>query len=328
VNTRSSSYLLCARIVGGFGQGMIAQFGSTTVVRVTPLPERPLQMVNFMSANMASIGLGPLMAVAVRSVNPTWIGPAYLNLTLLLAVLLWLPFRLPSLAEIADMTIVEQGNSEVQDPLVLIKRRLVLAGCLIMGMLRGYSVSALEVASALLLEVSFMWPLGTIGPLLTSVMLICIPVTLIFKMHKDRLSLAAWIRVMSAICLLGNFLLPLSNACGGWILLLADALSFPSIYLAEVIAVGIMQKNLTPAGSLFADSNTSMLWRMCLTNGVGRFFGPWFPRWFIQHGGFAAYACSQTVVTFTFVLVFELLVNPNSDASIVISQPSSKAVKS
>jgi len=317
-HSRLPHYLLCARILGGLGQGMIAQLGSTTIVRVTPAPERPLQMVNFMAANMASWGLGPLLAVTVRSVKPTWIGPAYLNLTLLSAVLLWLPFRLPSLAEIPDMTAVDPGNPQgpqdplAQDPLALLKRRLVLAGCLTMGMLRGYSISGIDVSAALLLEVTFMWPLGTTGLLISTVMLLAIPVSLIYKMHKDRMSLAAWIRMLCTICLLGNFLVLASHDYGGWVLLLADALAFPTIFVADALGVGIMQKNLLPAGSLFADANSSQMWRICLTNS-GRFFGPWFARWFIQHGGTTPYAFSQIMITLAFVLVFEVLVNPNAN---------------
>merc|ERR1719375_1633822 len=100
-------------------------------------------------------------------------------------------------------------------------------------------------------------------------------------------------------------LLPLNVPSGGAVLvLLADAILFPSLYISDGLVMGIMQQHLLPRGS-FWDANYTGLWYGVFAIGIGRSVGPPAARWLITQGGQNEYAVLQVVICSTFLLLFE-----------------------
>jgi len=314
-NHSAALLLVAARFISGVGQGINAQFNITTLARLTAATERPSRMTTFLFANMMGVGIGPIVAAGVQALQPARPGfalLAWVNLLFLFGMLFWLCRRLPLLEEVPDLLQADANQLMYKiSENGFLRQRIVITGCLMMGGLRGYIVAALEVASAMLFEHSFHWDLRFVGVMIALVFLCCAPVKVLYAIHKDRLTTVSWIRCFCCLPLCGTVLLSRANTGSGAMLMLADVLTFPTIYLAEGLALGVLQQNLLPDGSHFADANTSMLYRMLLTNGVGRFCGPWIARWCIQVGGLNLYFKSQLAAILCFWLIFECVVKPH-----------------
>ena len=75
-------------------------------------------------------------------------------------------------------------------------------------------------------------------------------------------------------------------------ILAADSIIFPTIYLAGALNMGILNSNVFPDGSIL-DANNVMLINGLISNGMGRFGGPVFSRSLIADLGQKAYAVCQ-----------------------------------
>merc|ERR1719401_2741929 len=97
---------------------------------------------------------------------------------------------------------------------------------------------------------------------------------IVHKMVGPSLSVAQWIRLLAAVATLGSCLLS-TLVCGtdrvscSCTLVLAGAVLFPTLYLGESLACGIMHQHVLPVGSRF-DNNHAQLWYN-LAQGMGRF---------------------------------------------------------
>lgn len=163
----------------------------------------------------------------------------------------------------------------------------------------------------MILETKFFWPQQWIGLALGATFLMCVPMMALYGRLRIHLSVLNLIRLLlvSAIC--GCLLL----AAGSHMMipgcfLLGDGISFSTIYLADALANGIIQQNLLPLGSLFADANNFTWYVNLMSNGVGRTLGPWLARWCLQLGGFGFYIRSQCAVMVISGCVFEVMVTP------------------
>jgi len=195
-----------------------------------------------------------------------------------------------------------------------------VVGCLAMTGLRGYLITALEGATALFLQQNYGWELHTIGFFVALTFLMCIPGKLIQGRLSKCLSEKAMIRLFSMVAILGAVLICLQD---GWMLLVADSLLFPCIYLSDAIGRGVMTRHLLPQGS-WLDSNRASFWTLLL-GGVGQTAGPWLTRWFLQTSTQTAYAAQQAAGSAVFLILFEAIVRPNIlDA---VAQPQVKMCK-
>jgi hypothetical protein len=199
------------------------------------------------------------------------------------------------------------------------RRIMVLCGCLVMANLRAFGISAVEVVTASLLEDEYSWKTHNIGVVIGLIFLCCVPVRAIHMALGSRMSVNSWIRVMGLVALFGCcFLFRIACAalteivhmsCAGT-LVLAGVILFPTFYMGEALACGIMHQHVLPHGSRF-DGNHTQLWYN-LAQGVGRFLGPWVSRWAAEVYGQNAFAMQQIAVTCIFLVVFECCVRPNT----------------
>jgi len=200
---------------------------------------------------------------------------------------------------------------------VVVRRIVLILGCLLMGSLRAFGVSAVEVATASLLENTYDWGHRTTGITIGAIFLTCVPVRVLHKMLGDKMSVVSWIRIFAVIAIAGCLLLDspacsvLNKVCGlgcDGALVVAGIVLFPTFYMGEALAVGIMHQHVLPAGSWF-DGNHAQLYYH-LAQGLGRFAGPWLSRWAISALGEDVFALQQMMVTCLFLVIFECTVQP------------------
>jgi len=195
----------------------------------------------------------------------------------------------------------------------------VVCGCLIMANLRAFGISAVEVVTASLLEDEYGWKTHKIGMVIGLIFLCCVPLRAVHMALGSRMPVNSWIRMMGLVALLGCCFLFRSTCaalteivgmhCAGT-LVLAGVILFPTFYMGEALACGIMHQHVLPHGSRF-DGNHSQLWYN-LAQGAGRFLGPWLSRWATEAYGHNAFAIQQMAVTCIFLVVFERCVRPNT----------------
>jgi len=120
---------------------------------------------------------------------------------------------------------------------------------------------------------------------------------------------------MTFLSIMGTFLL-FSFACpggrhGGWVLLLGDAILFPTLFLGDGLSSGLlmMSQHLCPAGS-WLDANHIMLYRGLMVAGMGRTLGPPSARMQIDNGGQNSYAFQQFALAVVYLMIFELGMAP------------------
>jgi len=350
-----AALLLLSRILSGLGAGAASQVGLVCIAKGSHATEKSKHMVRFLFANMLGCGLGPLLAAFYHTVCPCHgeFGPQFWQLGVMkviftlgsaLAVALCFPERLQPpespgpgpAAQAAQSPEAASGNgsdlesessksssptSQHQAELArLARQRKVVVGCLAMTGLRGYLITALEGATALFLQQNYGWELHTIGFFVALTFLMCIPGKLIQGRLSKCLSEKAMIRLFSMVAILGAVLICLQD---GWMLLVADSLLFPCIYLSDAIGRGVMTRHLLPQGS-WLDSNRASFWTLLL-GGVGQTAGPWLTRWFLQTSTQTAYAAQQAAGSAVFLILFEAIVRPNIlDA---VAQPQVKMCK-
>merc|ERR1712232_9786 len=115
---------------------------------------------------------------------------------------------------------------------------------------------------------------------------------------RNILAIETWIRILALISILGTMLLleqtcTLIGAPGKCcsIILLADVVILPSLYLADSMSCGIQQQHLLLAGSLL-DANHAVLWTALSAFPV-RFIAAWAARAVVNAGGQNGYALMQ-----------------------------------
>lgn len=343
-----AALLLLSRILSGLGAGAASQVGLVCIAKGSPATEKSKHMVRFLFANMLGCGLGPLLAAFYHTVCPCRgpFGPQFwqlgvmkviLTLASAFSVAFCFPEKLqPPESEAAasaarggeDLESSESSEDSSESPTSqhraelarLARQRKVVVGCLAMTGLRGYLITALEGATALFLQQDYGWELHTIGFMVALTFLMCIPGKLIQGRLSKCLSEKAMIRLFSIVAILGAVLICLQD---GWVLLVADSLLFPCIYLSDAIGRGVMTRHLLPQGS-WLDSNRASFWTLLL-GGVGQTAGPWLTRWMLQTSTQTAYAAQQAAGSAVFLIMFELIVRPNMlDA---VAQPRDKMRK-
>jgi len=146
----------------------------------------------------------------------------------------------------------------------------------------------------------------------------CMPLRWTHQAIGDMLSNKAWIRVMSAVSILGCFLLfreagrvigAVTHLGCSVAVILAAATLFPSFYIGESLACGIMHQHVLKPGSLLDGNHTQLYYN--LVQGVARFLGPWLSRAAVAMYGQDAFAMQQTIVCMAFLGIYEVCVNPN-----------------
>merc|ERR1712100_520295 len=85
--------------------------------------------------------------------------------------------------------------------------RGVVVGCLMMSTIRAFVCSGLEGATSLLLEATYHWDERSVGLAISATALCMIPLKTLHNVLHDRLTVTAWIRIMSLSAVFGVSLL-------------------------------------------------------------------------------------------------------------------------
>ncbi|CAE7742930.1 CACNA1C [Symbiodinium sp. CCMP2456] len=308
-----SLLLLASRAMSGVGFGACAQLFQYSLSMMIPPDQRPEQMSRFAMANMLGIGFGPLVSSAALFLFPRLMEGRFdaistTQVGIALAALGAVAFCWPREIRGTDDDCPLQVETTTSKENVL-KRRLVVCGCLLMSMTRQLVCVALEAGTSLLLERRYGWQLEPIGVVIGLLFLGCVPLKVVHIRFKDKLSTVGWIQLLSYMAIFSALLLfDLIPNMSLATLLIADGLMFPTLYLTDGLSVGIMQQHVLPHGSC-CDANTAMLWFGFLANGVGG-FGAFLGRRSIQSHGRNSYAVQQLSISCCFLAIFYSLVLP------------------
>jgi len=330
--------LLIGRFISGMGSGLCQQFYVASMLHLTPVSERPEHTTRWVFSGMLAIGAGPMAAAGLgllrghsttsaSHLDFTHVGFGQIAVVLCaFGVVFGLHPDLEAAKDEMETEVAAEGQVEVRSSKsqsagceATSRRIMVVCGCLIMANLRAFGISAVEVVTASLLEDEYGWKTHKVGVVIGLIFLCCVPLRAMHMALGSRMPVNSWIRTMGLVALLGCCLLfrgacaalteIVGMRCAGT-LVLAGVILFPTFYMGEALACGIMHQHVLPHGSRF-DGNHSQLWYN-LAQGAGRFLGPWLSRWATEAYGQNAFAMQQMAVTCVFLVVFERCVRPNT----------------
>jgi MFS family permease len=317
VHTADESHILSlglviSRVMSGLVQGFCAQLLQVSFAHLTPLIDRPSQMVRFSYTNILGIGLGPMIVATMRILHvcPSEKHPGSViiglsQLALSLAPTVAVAMYYPRLDDVDDFMETESFEAQVasRSSTTLVLQKVVLIGCMIDTFLCALVTSAVEGATPLLLETEYGWHPNHIGIIIGAVILCCYPARTFIDLFKRRLNAFQWIKLFCCISIVGSsFLFRRDWRC----LIMADILLYPSLYLKNGMVTGLMQQYALPSGSKL-DQNLTTFWAMLITS-LGRYIGPCIARSLLDRGNQNSYAMLQLFYMGVFWIVFELMV--------------------
>eukprot|EP00421_Protoceratium_reticulatum_P052566 CAMPEP_0168507002 /NCGR_PEP_ID=MMETSP0228-20121227/77659_1 /TAXON_ID=133427 /ORGANISM="Protoceratium reticulatum, Strain CCCM 535 (=CCMP 1889)" /LENGTH=478 /DNA_ID=CAMNT_0008524101 /DNA_START=71 /DNA_END=1507 /DNA_ORIENTATION=- len=308
-----ATILICARFVSGMGSGACQQFYMPSVLHLTPVASRAEHTARWV----------PVLAALLRTFqvcrgDPLFALVGHAQLLLTVGSLLAVACLHPSLAGCEDCK--DSDGSDLDDPAKDTERdakywqRVVLiCGCFSLTGLRSFGVSGIEVVVAELLERKQQWDQRITGVTIGLIFLCCVPLKATHSQLQHSLSVTGWIRLLSMVATLGTLLLftesyKIAHLAPAAVLVAAGVIVFPTFYLSDALSTGLMHQHVLGEGSLF-DGNHAQLWYN-LSQGLGRFLGPWLARLTLQVAGQDWFAAKQLAVTSLFLLLFELSVRP------------------
>merc|ERR1711998_163487 len=137
------------------------------------------------------------------------------------------------------------------------------------------------------------------------------PVRMVFDVGRHRYSTTGWIRRLTLISLLGSMMLfPMwdylpcmqqwstsaRQGVASSVLLLSDAIVFPSFYFADSLVQGIIMQRPLPPGH-WLDANALTFAFVLLSDGFGNPLGPPLARFRLAAGSQIGYALQQVVLS-------------------------------
>ena len=188
--------------------------------------------------------------------------------------------------------------------------RVLMVAAFMCAFLRAYVADGCKVAAALLLEDNYGWSVRWIGVAIG--LTFC--TSFIASKFFDQSNLNALVRIGSLCPIIGSLLmssmscdvLTVSHTQCPALLLSGDLIVFSLLYNAESIIHGIAMSHVEPDGSLLNASNVTLV-NTFLTDGLGRFFGPWLARVITDNGSQDIYAVQQIAGIMLFVIAAEVV---------------------
>jgi len=325
-STTSALLLLkVARVLGGYGHGLVAQFMVVTIQSVTSKVDMGDQMMRVFAVNAVGVGSGPVLAASAHflagcpsgdlSLVLAPVVQSMLSCGSLLAVLNLFPDMSP--LELPDQLDPKAISATENAEEAMGYRRILIVCCIVLFVLRNFVASGVEVGSSLLLERDVGMDRRLVGIAVGITFLFVVPAKLVHQSFKDLLSTEGWFRTFACVALAGTLLLyrPISHLVPGAAalsLLAGDALIFPAAFLADGISYGILMTKVLPDGSIL-DKNHASLFCNVLGMSLGRLSGPWLARYSLEALGSDAqniYALGQTLACAAIILIFEIGVRP------------------
>mmetsp|Transcript_112931 Transcript_112931/g.269105 ORF Transcript_112931/g.269105 Transcript_112931/m.269105 type:complete len:509 (-) Transcript_112931:227-1753(-) len=290
-------FLMAARVLQGFGHGMNDQVMKCCIVKLSPVADRPVHSLNKFVANTLGIGSGPILVALVffffQSPHNEQESAKGSQISIITASLqFWTTSAvLAAAAQLYPTMKVAATDSSKAAP-ARGHQASVLVVSLVMDALRAFIVSGVESATCLLLQEKFAWGSDSIGFCIGVTFCLVVPVYMLHRQYHEAVRDLTLMKIYNTLGILATVLL--GAATHPQMLLAADSIIFPTIYLAGALNMGILNSNVFPDGSIL-DVNNVMLINGLISNGMGRFGGPVFSRSLIADLGQKAYAVCQAL---------------------------------
>jgi len=315
--------LFAGRMVTGGGAGFRLMLLRTHVARLTEAPERPMQMARVNMAVMLGIALGPLFAAASGVLDLCKVGGAQprfeivgiLGLALCLCefgAALCLP-RLDDCTDFLASDHAAESSATIPDAEVQ-RRRIIIWSGLSVSMLRGFCLSMVESGTAFLLQTRFQWSSRFTGLAIGASFLTVIPLKEYYNKCHANSKTSDWIRGLMLCSLCGSIALfsyGLNNSrLEAGMLLLGDALLFPSFFMSDGLVQGLITQNLLPADISILNLSSIIVFNTLSLDGLARFVGPPVARLYVVRTGQNGYAFQQFCIVAVSVIIFEVCMRP------------------
>jgi len=201
----------------------------------------------------------------------------------------------------------------VLTPPVIDSRRLIIIFGSLYGIERSFIISALESATAFILETEFGWPTKKAGIAVGGTFLLALPIMLVMKSSYRTIKRPASGALDSSLmknctvaCVGASVLLFAPTWAAPSLIIVCNAVVFSSSYLASSVADGLALSYTIP-GTAFTVENY-MLVDQIAQNTFARVLGPIMARYAIeQHGGRMSYAAFQVMVSLVGAVICHLL---------------------
>jgi len=326
--------LIAARMTGGFAYGLGTSLLWGSFPRMVPPEKQIPATTTMMLFHVTGIGLGPLVASFARVPSAVAdhfadrhvesrddvVAVAVMSLAMLCTQVYIVSTKCPSLEEEPnhECSVDEEAKLQFNGTTdFCFGQRAFLCCTLIMGAMRSYIVSSLEVATADILEKDFLWKLFSIGIAIGLTFLTFVPLKLSMETFRLYATNTTLVRCLLGISVVGTIFLFSPEGLFHSVdaksasLLFGDVLVFPSIFVSDALIRGLQSRLATPTGTLFSIENLSPM--MNLLNMGARFLGPWLARLSLELGNQAVYAATQLGTCVFCLLIFELGVRTQMD---------------
>ena len=317
--------LVGARFVTGIGLGLVYFAGRFFINRTALGKEIAEVNMTWALWFVFGLGFGPALAAgesatfrAVCGLDaPVGRGAEFIGMFQCALFLLIAAFMFPSSEDLHDRIPQAQPPNEEDPSTTQHPHKLTICCCFLFHAIRNFSIASLEAATAQLLEDKYLLDEITVGLLISITFLLTIPLKLLFDRLRDASTRAISIRVLMAICVIGAVLLreDVGHLLAGEsrdgkvaVIISADLLFFPALFLTGAIVEGVAFRLASPEGTLFSTNNCSLAMAI-IGNSFGWFLGPPTARAIIDTAsGQTSYALQQLTVGVVALLTIEIQV--------------------
>jgi hypothetical protein len=328
---RNAWSFVVARYVAGFGLGISTIAGRHFINRTARGTE--IKEVHPCAALWIAFGfgVGPLMQVGLNGIfygvcgsyPPRGKGAEYqgsVGFAICCLIFAW-SFPTTDQLELSGRLPKQLQRTETDSSSRPYPHKLTIFACLPICGLRGFSMASLEAATSMLLEEKFGLKESAIGLLISLTFLFTVPVKLLFDtsqrttQRKDRhaITLRGLMLISILGCILlredvGVFFAGESNPGKIAVIIFADMLLFPAIFLSGAIVEALAMRLASPEGTFFSTNNIIAMYNVATTT-LGRGLGPPTARTVLgRASGQTAYSWQQLVMCSISLLLIELAV--------------------
>jgi MFS family permease len=322
--------LMVARCITGFGIGIQTSAGRYFINRTAYGTE--IKEVNTALAiwGVLGLGFGPLLeagqnqiyGVVCGSYPTSGRGAEYQGMVVLALFVVLVTSIFPKTEEIRDRipesrprTESESRNEEFSA--TSYPYRFAILACLIICGIRSFSMASIESATAMLLDDTFGLSERAVGLLISVTFIFTVPLKMFFDSVGGIGRHANSIRLLMLICVLGCLLLrvDLGKLLSGGstngrvaVIIVADALLFPAIFLTGAVIESVGFRLASPEGTLFSTNNYVAMTNVAATI-FGRGLGPPTARAILTTpSGQTAYSWQQLLISSLAVVLMEATV--------------------
>lgn len=309
------------RAISGVGGGIVQMHTRVTNLELTERADRPEQVARTQFAVMLGLGFGPVLVACTHMLNSMTGSPAaemdhpaaiFLVGLVFCVGAMYLVYLYPSPDELMPVP-CESEETSLQEETT--RRQMIVASGWLLNITRSYVVAGLESGTALILEKKYGYSSRSIGLVIGMTFLFCVPLRMLQLASRGWIADVAVIQICSCVAIFGSVFL-FDVHCESWaggdpsfcagILITGDGVLFPTLYVSESLAGGIMSQYFLPDPSLFSLKNTQFWCNTVLANGAARFLGPWTARLMIDWKGQNLYAATQLFFCLLFALIFQI----------------------